>query len=580
MQVVLRHYSAVSYFKFLDDFKSIYFLGQLFICNQTRSFMLFIPLLLSLRTRVYVKMKTFLSHPWLLPVLSGIFIGTSYIPFPPWAAIFSFIPLWIFWDRQTRLKNVILSSVLCSFVFTLIGFNWISYLLHEFAHVSWVIAGLGMLLFALFAHLFVAVAGTLWFIGRAQNIYTGWHSTLAMGLFTALCLWAMPMLFKWNFGYSWYAAHIPVYQLAEYIGFSGLSMLTILANVPLYIAWQKRYAKQGRVMLMQTLIVFLGLNALGLGTKAWLDKPNATFNTLLVQANIGNAEKMAVEFGHGFYEQILNKYQLATDQGLDKYADSKIDFILWSETAFPGLLNSEYQHTYLAQQLINYINKRQVALITGAYAQDIKSGLTTNSLFILDKNGEVQSPYYSKTILLAFGEYIPGEEQFPLLREWLPMVGHFGRGQGPEQLLALEQYKIGAQICYESLYPDFSKSLADLGAQFIVNVTNDSWYGTWQEPYQHMYMTLGRAIETRRPLVRITNTGISTVALASGEVLKQSPMNKTWAGLYKVPYLTQAKATFYQRYFALMPSLLIGLLLLLVLNGYRLLRRTNDKSAY
>ncbi|SMG63568.1 carbon-nitrogen hydrolase: apolipoprotein N-acyltransferase, partial [methanotrophic bacterial endosymbiont of Bathymodiolus sp.] len=191
-----------------------------------------------------------------------------------------------------------------------------------------------------------------------------------MGLFTALALWAMPMLFKWNFGYTWYFAQIPVYHLAEYIGFSGLSMLTVLANVPLYYAWQHRADKKGRSILVRVIMVFALLNAFGLSTKAWQPKPDASFNTLLVQANIGNAEKMAAEFGRGFYQQILHKYFAATDKGLDKYADQPIDFILWSETAFPSLLNPEYQESYLYQQLIQYLNKRQVALITGAYGKD------------------------------------------------------------------------------------------------------------------------------------------------------------------------------------------------------------------
>ncbi len=525
-------------------------------------------------------MRLRLTNSWLLPVLSGVFIGTSYIPFPPWASLFGFIPLWIFWEQQTRLKNIILGAVLTTFVFTLIGFNWITSLLHEFAHAPWFVALLGMLLFALFAHLFVPVAGVLWFLGRKQQLYSGWQSILAMGLLTGLALWAIPMLFKWNFGYAWYGAKIPVYHLAEYIGFSGLSLLTVLANVPLYFAWQNRQEKKGRVLLIRVAMVFALLNVLGLSTKAWQAKPDASFNVLLVQANIGNAEKMAVEFGRGFYQQILNNYKRATDEGLRRHADVKIDFVLWSETAFPSLLNREYQHTDFSQQLIRYLKQRQVALITGAYAKDPNTQLTTNSLFVLDEQGEIQSPYYSKSILLAFGEYIPGEEQFPVFREWLPMVGHFGRGAGPTELLALKDYKIGPQICYESLYPYFSKSLADLGAQFIVNVTNDSWYGTWQEPYQHMIMTLARAIETRRPLVRVTNTGISTVALASGEILQQSPMHQQWSDLYTVPYLMQPKATFYQRYYALVPALWMGLLLLLLLNGFRVrLKKLSYKRA-
>ncbi len=120
-------------------------------------------------------------------------------------------------------------------------------------------------------------------------------------------------------------------------------------------------------------------------------------------------------------------------------------------------------------------------------------------------------------MLLAFGEYIPGERLFPGLRDWLPPIGEFAPGPGPTTLLKLDGYRMGPQICYESLFPQFVRSLSMLGAQFIVNATNDSWYGTWQEPYQHMYMTLARGVEFRRPVLRVTNTGISTVALAAAK---------------------------------------------------------------
>ena len=70
-----------------------------------------------------------------LPILSGILIGTSYIPFPPWASILCFVPLWLFWTKQSHLNNVLLGGFITAFVFTLIGFNWVAYLLHEFAHL-------------------------------------------------------------------------------------------------------------------------------------------------------------------------------------------------------------------------------------------------------------------------------------------------------------------------------------------------------------------------------------------------------------------------------------------------------------
>jgi apolipoprotein N-acyltransferase len=151
----------------------------------------------------------------------------------------------------------------------------------------------------------------------------------------------------------------------------------------------------------------------------------------------------------------------------------------------------------------------------------------------------------------------------------LPPTGHFARGSGPTALLNWNGYKMGGQICYESLFPGFSRSLAELGAQFIVNVTNDSWYGSWQEPYQHMYMTLARGVEFRRPVLRVTNTGISTVSLASGEILERSPIHQPWAGLYEVHYLKNPPATFYQNWFWLVPCLLWGTLVLLLTMGLK-----------
>lgn len=504
------------------------------------------------------------NSQWLLPVLSGIFIGTSYIPFPPWASLFCFVPLWLFWQQQHKLKNVLLSGVLTSFIYTLIGFNWVTYTLHEFAKVNWFVSGIGMALFALFGHVFVPVAGAFWFWSR-KFAGSGWLSFALMAVFTALAELYVPMLFKWNFGYSWYGAGLPVYQWAEFVGFTGLSMLTILTNLPVLLAWRRRAQTAGKLGLTAIPIVFLGLNAGGIWLKDRLPAPDAAVSALMVQADISNLEKQAMEHGKGFRAEILKKYLQVTEEGLAQ--NPAIDFVMWSETAFPSLLGGEFNQSIHAQSLWEFLQTHQVALITGAYGKDEKSGLITNSLFAVDKQGTVTEPHYSKTNLLALGEYIPGEETFPWLRTLLPMVGHFGRGPGPTLLLHFNGYAMGPQICYESLFPEFSKGLADLGAQFIVNVTNDSWYGTWQEPYQHLYMTLARGIEFRRPVLRVTNTGISTVSLANGEVLPFSPSDTRWTGVYRIAYRTQPQATFYQRHFGLMPGLLWTALAVLLAAG-------------
>lgn len=501
---------------------------------------------------------------WLLPGLSGILIGTSYIPFPPWASLFCFVPLWLFWLRQTSLKRVIAGGLICSFVFTWIGFNWVTYLLHEFAHLPWPLAFVGMLLFALLAHLFVPIAGGLWYIGRQKFQWSERLSLWLLALITILSEAYSFTLFDWNFGYSWYASELPVYHWAEIIGFSGLSAITLLCNLPLLLTWQQRRLKSGKILLASVLVLILSANLTGIYFKNRLSEPDKNLTALLVQANIGNFEKHAASLGRGFRNEILNRYLRLTDKWLKANPETPIDFALWPETAFPTLMGPAFKHEQHPKILKRYLDSRDLALITGAYSIDPASRLVTNSLFVLDRQGDIVPPHYNKSILLAFGEYIPGEKIFPKIRDWLPAIGNFARGPGPTVLLQLGDYKIGPQICYESLFPNFSRSLANLGAQFIVNVTNDSWYGSWQEPYQHMYMTLARAVEFRRPLLRVTNTGISTVVLASGEILERSPLHQEWASAYQLPYLQQPPTTFYQQWFWLGPSVLwlsLGVLL-------------------
>ena len=509
-----------------------------------------------------------ISRQWLLPVLSGIFIGTSYIPFPPWASLFCFVPLWLFWQRQNRLKPVLMAGFVTSFVFTLIGFNWVTYLLHEFAHLDWPIAVLGMGLFAILAHLFVPFAGLLWFLGQRRFHWAPGLSLSLMALITVLCEAYSPTLFDWNFGYSWYGAGVPVFQWAEFIGFSGLSALTLLCNLPLLHMWRYRRERKGRQLLAAVLAGFVILNLGGLWLKHRLATPDAILHALLIQGNIGNSEKIAAELGQGYQDGILKTFMRVTDSAVTS-ATQPIDFALWPETAFPALMGEGVNSNSYTEQLREFLKARQLPLVTGSYSVDLNSSLITNSLFALNRNGDIVPPHYSKTILLAFGEYIPGEEWFPMIREWLPPTGQFARGQGPTTLLEMNGYRMGPQICYESLFPWFTRSLSDLGAQFIVNTTNDSWYGNWQEPWQHMYMTLARGVEFRRPVLRVTNTGISTVGLANGDVLEQSPLHREWAGLYAVPYLKNPQATFYQSTYWLFPAFLWGALVWLLFRGVR-----------
>jgi apolipoprotein N-acyltransferase len=485
--------------------------------------------------------------PFLLPILSGILVGTSYLPFPPWALFFCFVPLWLFWLAESSWKRILLGGWIAQFVFSLIGFHWVAHTAHEFGHLPWPAAVIVLLLFCAVGHLFIPLAGLLWALFCAGRSLSRWARLGLLPAVTALCWHYAPVLFPWNLGYPWLWAGLPAYQLAEYAGFTGLSAVTIALNLAFLVAWENRKTLTGARVLGGALAFLLAVNALGWLRGRNLPSPDSMASVLVVQANIGNLAKERAEKGQGFREEILAKYFALTAQGWASSGGRRPDFALWPESAYPDTIRQNRMDEGNTLVLRTFLRRRAIPLATGARGFDEAAGKKTNAFFLFNENGEAAPPPYHKTMLLAFGEYLPGARLFPALTKWFPRTADFARGNGP-QIRRFRGLVLGPQICYEGLFPWFSRALADQGAQIFVNVTNDSWFGVRSEPYQHLSMTLARGIEFRLPVIRSTNTGISTVMLADGTILTRSPLHREWFHRYDVPYRQDPTPTFYQRY--------------------------------
>ena len=377
------------------------------------------------------------------------------------------------------------------------------------------------------------------------------------------------MIFPWNLGYPWLWARLPAFQLAEYVGFEGLSILTLFLNLALLLAWEHRKVRKGAFLLGGTAAFLLLLNGAGWVAGKAQPTPDATARILVVQGNIGNQEKVSAETRGLYREEILRRYFRLTREGLARTEGRAPDFAVWPETAFPDRLAAGRPDEGHSGGLSNFVRSRGTALVTGALGRDAASGKPTNSMAFLDRDGGMADKPYDKVHLLIFGEYFPLSDRFPVLREWFPFTADFARGPGPETR-RIGGLIVGPQICYEGLFPGFSRSLADQGAQVFVNVTNDSWFGTSAEPRQHLFMTLARGIEFRRPVVRATNTGISAAMLADGTLLDLSPLHAEWTGLYEIPYRKAPHPTFYQEYGAWFVPLILWLAaVFLIATGWR-----------
>ncbi|WP_374029037.1 apolipoprotein N-acyltransferase [Bdellovibrio bacteriovorus] len=486
-------------------------------------------------------------------ILSGILVGTSYIPFPPWALIFCYTPLWLYVTEENRsVKDSFWAGWVTQFVLSLIGFHWIAYTAHEFGQIPWSVSILALLLFCAFMHLYIPVAIALGAWLRLKFSLSATQSLFTIALLHSLLERAWPVIFDWHLGYTLFWVKIPIYHLADLVGFLGLSTIILLFNAWMGAIWLKQsYVKKSLTQLSLLTLTFAALVGIGYWHGQQWNRFDREIRATVVQANIGNLEKVYAEQGRGYQEAITNKFIELTRDAAQKFPQT--DIFIWPETAFPDYLDQHLlgrKHTQLLAEGLSPLGK---PLITGAYSKDPQSDekldkSTYNALFLVDANTNNLDKPYRKTELLAFGEYLPLSERFPFLLSLLPFVSNFGRGDGPHAMAwqhGGETIHWGGQICYEGLYPAFTRGLSEKGAEILVNVTNDSWFGQTFEPQQHLYMTLARAIEVRRPLVRSTNTGISTAVLANGDVLHKSPLHKEWSGQFVVKYLKDAPTTFY-----------------------------------
>lgn len=504
------------------------------------------------------QLKFFLKKN-LMAVISGVLVGTTYIPFPPWALLFCYVPLWLFLSEQTnqktRTRDAFWAAWVTQAVLTLIGFHWIAYTAHEFANIPWVFSVIIVVLFSFAIHLYIPLAAALghrlkekFQLSRTTHIFT-------LALLFALAERVWPSIFPWHLGYTLLWAKLPIYQLSDLVGFEGLSTWILLFNAWIAVLWIQR-ENRARVIpqCVALIVLFVGLNIWGVFHVRQWQQPDATFKANIIQANIGNLEKVYAEKGRGYQSEITQKFLKLSRESVAQFPDSEL--LIWPETAYPNYLDAYFLRGASQTELIIGLSEMNKPLLTGAYSKEVNTDIrkdqsTFNALFLVGSQGQSYSLPYRKTYLLAFGEYLPLSEQFPFLLKLLPFVSNFGRGLGPAILdlpLAQDTLRIGGQICYEGLYPDFTRGLVEKGAEVLVNVTNDSWFGYPFEPNQHLYMTLARAIEVRRPLLRSTNTGISTAILANGDVLQKSPLHKEWYGQFILPYKKAPEQTVFTRY--------------------------------
>jgi len=371
--------------------------------------------------------------------------------------------------------------------------------------------------------------------------------------------------FPWeSLGYVHYQSRL-VIQCADITGVYGISFLIVYVNASVYLLLRGIAAKKipWKESVLATLMIIL---VLSYGTWRLDDihkttAPSRKVHCGLIQGNIDQG----IKWNRAFRNQTIARHQQLSREAL--YPNTRL--LIWPESSTPFYFQSENDYQ---EAIFDIISDKDVFLLLGSPSMEARNGRmhNFNSAFLLSPARKVVGKY-DKIHLVPYGEYIPLKRFFPFINKMVAGIGDFSSGK-TISLLRLPEASFGVLICYEIIFPDLTRRFVKQGAQFLVNITNDAWFGKTSAPYQHLSMAVVRAIENRRCIARAANTGISAFIDATGEI-------KSTTELFTESFLTDTIGivdvqTFYTTYgdvFALLSALLS-----LALLCYALLRNRRD----
>jgi len=348
--------------------------------------------------------------------------------------------------------------------------------------------------------------------------------------------------FGWNnLGVALHA-NIALIQIVDITGAAGISFMLMMSNV-IAVVTVRRFAQEIRKGRLRphydfTLTVALVGLAFAYGVKALLHhEPSTPLSVAAVQADIPETEK----FNAAFEEKIFNRYEMLTEIAIAK----KPQLLLWPEAATPrGMFadqtNFNFVRDLAARGDFNFMLGTLDFTLQGDY----------NIAVLLTKRGE-ESQSHRKMHLVPFGEYIPLRHEFPLFARLAGdlVPGDFRPGTDYNVLqMQNPPVKLAALICFEDTLGDLTRRFVLNGAQVLVNITNDGWFLKSAAAEQHLAISIFRAIEMRRPLIRCANTGVTCLVDSSGRVYHSQPPFGQGVLFGEVAVPTNGPLTFYARH--------------------------------
>ena len=476
---------------------------------------------------------------WIL--LAGILFVFSFAPWDLgqlqwlcWAPFF--IGIHLLEKQESTLVRLFLGASIMSLIICTGGFYWIVHATQEYGGLPLPAALMLFILFCVIGQLQIPIFVLIRHHVRKRLPFRDrpWLWIAFSGFVYAGVDSLYPKLFLDTAGHAFYREN-HFRQVADMGGPFLLSALSVAAGEMLFHAFLGRKNKS-KLHTFTPLAAFLLLLSCLYGYGSWrlnqlqqLESAQDRGDSLkvaMIQANIGDFLKIEAERGsEGASRQVISQYLNLSREAHRKTPD--LDAVLWPETAYPGLFGHAGSplEASMESSLRDFSKEFGGWTLFGGYDQ--ANAVDYNSLFFLSPQAKTET--YHKNILLMFGETLPFAEYFPEMRSWFPTMGFFGRGPGPQVFTVQNRkgtpFKLAPSICYEGLFPEHSAQGAFLGADALVNITNDSWFGPKGEPFLHLALTTFRSIVTRLPMIRSTNTGFTVVISPTGEITRSTLLN-------------------------------------------------------
>ncbi len=431
--------------------------------------------------------------------------GSGYLT---WIAL---IPLFWAIRESSSVRQGLLLGFISGMICHIGLIYWITFVVVNYGYLPVYMGIILMLLLACYLSLYTAVfsAGIVFFRNKVALYFAAPVLWICLEYGKSYLFSGFP----WeNLGYSQYRNHYLI-QFADITGVFGLSFLIVLINASLFEFITKRTKKEfilaAVIILITTGILIYGVNRSSQIEMAMQNAPEIRVS--LIQGNIDQSKK----WNDDFQKEIINMYEQLSLQN----APPEGGLIVWPETAVPF----NYQDVNNFQKQISTISwKTKSWFIFGSTSYKKSEGNTDyyNSAYLLSPGGEIKGKY-DKVHLVPYGEYVPLRNIFPFIRKLTAGMGDFSAGIGYNPLV-MDNKKIGILICYEGILPFAARMYKKSGAELLVNITNDAWFGATSAPFQHFSMSIFRAVENRLYLVRAANTGISGIVDPQGKVVVQT----------------------------------------------------------